>query len=132
MIKSTYAYFVTKRFEHLFYFLYTFIYICICFPAKIWALININDNSWGTSTRKILKNDISIDIFIPIIWNTVLLTGFILNINKHVHNNNTQFNDYILIITPFSLSIFFYFALSIYIYTKRKHISEKVLFDKTV
>ena len=131
MIKSTYAYFVTKRFEHLFYFLYTFIYICICFPAKIWALININDNSWGTSTRKILKNDISIDIFIPIIWNIVLLTGFILNINKHVHNN-TQFNDYTLIIIPFSLSIFFYFTLSIYIYTKRKHISEKVHFDKTV
>ena len=129
IVKSTYGYFISGKFENMFYFLYSAVYICIVFPAKIWALININDNSWGTSTRKILKNDVSIDISIPILWNIVLLSGFISNINRTI-NNNTPFNDYMLLIIPCSLWIFFFLTLSIYIYIKRKNVAGNLHFDK--
>jgi hyaluronan synthase len=80
IVKSIYGTISSGRTENMFYFLYSFVYITSVFPAKIWALINIGDNSWGTSSRKLLSHDVSFDIVIPILWNLTLASGLSYNL----------------------------------------------------
>ncbi len=118
-IKSIYGYIFSKRLENLFYFLYGSVYLTIVFPAKIWALININDNSWGTSSRRFLQNDVSLDIIPLIMWNLMLISGFTFNIYKSTQNN-TPFVNYIPIISIVSIVVLLYLLLYTYIRNKSK------------
>lgn len=86
VIKSIYGYVRTGNLETVLYFLYTLIYISIVFPAKIVALLNINDNSWGTSSRKIISDKITFDIIILLFWNILLISGLFFNIYKSILN----------------------------------------------
>lgn len=112
VIKSIYGV-IFGNVENLFYGCYTIIYVCIGFPAKIWALLNINDNSWGTSSRKIMNNEFSVDIIVPIVWNVILLTGFVINIMK--------INDYINLLYLFiPCSVWVIYFTVLLMYTSRK------------
>lgn len=117
LIKSIYGYIRTKNLEILFYFLYTLIYISIVFPAKIFALLNLNDNSWGTSSRKLINDKISIDVIVLVCWNLLLLSGVSFNIynstRSDIHNLNYL---YTTIISAFFLISY----IGIYIYTRMK------------
>lgn len=77
LIKSLYGTIMSGVYENLFYVLYCLNYVMIVFPAKLWALITIGDNNWGTATRKIgTINNVSFDILMLILWNINILGGF--------------------------------------------------------
>lgn len=117
LIKSIYGYVRTKNLEILFYFLYTLIYISIVFPAKIFALLNINDNSWGTSSRKLINDKISIDIVVLVCWNLLLLSGVSFNIYTSIHSKIHNLNYlYTTIISAFFLMSY----IGIYLYIRMK------------
>ena len=124
LIKSIYGYILSKDPENLLYFLYAIVYVCIVFPAKIWSIINIKDNSWGTSSRKILNKDISIDIFAIIIWNLILISGLVKNIYRSLPHN---FNHFYYFIISSVVWISFYFFTYFYIKYKlfRKDLYQK-------
>ena len=136
LAKSIYGYMRTKNLETLFYFLYTLIYISIIFPAKIYALLNINDNSWGTSSRKFLNDKFTtdkfgLDIIVLISWNIILLSGFSFNIYTSTlptnvedgrgtissHSNHLDYLFTIIISIVFLLS---FITMYIYIFLKRQ------------
>ena len=123
VIKSVYGYIRSKNAENLFYGTYTLLYVCVVFPGKIWALININDNSWGTSTRKIMNNDISNDIVVPIIWNVVLLTGLVINIT-HIN----EYKGILYVFVPGIVWLIYFIVLIIYVTSKKKQMGK----DKVV
>ena len=115
LIKSIYGYLLSKNPENLLYFLYGIVYVCIVFPAKIWSIINIKDNSWGTSSRKILNTDISIDIFAIFIWNIILISGLVKNIYGSLSHNFNYFYYFII-----SSAVWIYFYFFTYFYVKYK------------
>jgi len=119
LIKSIYSIIINKNFEHIFYSLYSCIYITIVFPAKLWALININDNSWGTSHRKIISYNVGLDLSILILWNVSLLTGLIYCI---LHNYNQTNILYLIVITSIWVLLF----CSMFVYIKIKKHNEKL------
>jgi hyaluronan synthase len=119
-IKSFYGCIMSNNFENMFYLLYVVSYLTIVFPAKIWALINLNDNSWGTSSRKILNNNFSVDILVPVVWNITLLSGLCFNITKSVLRK-TPMIDYIYIIVASSFWLLIFNVMLIYVYVKRRN-----------
>jgi hyaluronan synthase len=118
LIKSIYGSISSGKYENMFYFLYIFMYITTVFPAKIWALININDNSWGTSSRKIMQTNVSIDIVVPILWNVVLIGGFVYNIYKSVKSGFVIW-DFLLLIVVFGFWCLCFVVMWMYVYTKK-------------
>lgn len=77
LVKALYGTIVSGIYENLFYVLYCVNYVSIVFPAKLWALITMGDNKWGTSTRKIGSiSEVSLDIIMLLLWNINLLVGF--------------------------------------------------------
>lgn len=117
VIKSVYGYIRSRNLETVLYFLYTLIYISIVFPAKIVAILNINDNSWGTSSRKIINDKVTFDIVILISWNLLLVSGLFFNIYKSVLNG--IHNLHYLYVT--TISLFFLLCISyVYLYVRIK------------
>ena len=118
VVKSIYGYIRNRNLETILYFLYTLIYISIVFPAKIVALLNINDNSWGTSSRKSINDKITFDIIVLISWNLLLLSGLTFNIYKDI-SNGIHNVDYIYTLI---ISCFFILWISyvyVYVYIKK-------------
>ena len=113
IVKSIYGYVLSKNPENLLYFLYGIVYVCIVFPAKLWCVINIKDNSWGTSSRKILNKDFSIDIFAIIIWNAILIAGLIKNIYGSLPLSTLSTLDGKV---PLSFDNFYYFIITSFIW----------------
>jgi hyaluronan synthase len=118
LVKSIYGSILGKRIENMFYFLYGFVYITIVFPAKIWAMLNINDNSWGTSSRKVLNRNISFDILVPILWNLILAGGLVSNILRGINSNNS-FSDFLYIIIVSSIWVLCFGVMYMYVTIKR-------------
>lgn len=114
LIKSLYSIIINKNFEHIFYSLYSIIYITIIFPAKLWAFININDNSWGTSHRKIISYNVGLDLSILILWNLLLISGIIYCIYYNYNQTNIL---YLVVIT--SIWVLLFCVMYIYIKIKK-------------
>jgi hyaluronan synthase len=120
LIKSVYGVINSNNYEYIFYFLYTLVYISLIIPAKLWSLININDNSWGTSSRKKIINNISFNVIVPILWNLILVIGFVFNIYRGFINK-TSFNEYLYVIVPLIIWIFSFLLMSFYVYTNKSN-----------
>jgi hyaluronan synthase len=120
LIKSVYGTVVSGKYENMFYFMYVFMYVSTVFPGKIWALININDNSWGTSSRKIMSADVSFDIVVPLLWNSVLLGGFGYNIWRS-NVLGFVFTDYLLLIIVFIILCLCLLIMWLYVTVKRNN-----------
>lgn len=103
LIKSIYGYIMSKRPENLLYLLYGFIYITTVFPAKLWALLSINDNAWGTSSRKFLHNDVGLDLSCLFLWNTNLICGLCLNLYRSITSIPVSHNIFITHISFISM-----------------------------
>lgn len=80
-VKSVYGA-ILGNIENIFYFSYGIVYLCVVFPAKLWALFNLKDISWGTATRKEGLETYQLDGVFLVLWNIVLLTGLGLNIAR--------------------------------------------------
>lgn len=120
-IKSIYGVIRSGKMENMFYFTYIFIYITTIFPCKLWAIININDNSWGTLPRKISNNrTISYDILVPIIWNIILVTSLVYNIWNSIKGEYV-FNDFLLFIVVTSISLISILLSWFYVGVKREN-----------
>ena len=118
-VKSIYGVIRSGKIENMFYFTYIFIYITTIFPCKLWAIININDNSWGTLPRKISSNrTISYDILVPIIWNIILVTSIIYNIWNSIKSG---YSDFVLFIVITSVSCISILLSWFYVSVKRKN-----------
>lgn len=116
LIKSLYGVIVSGIYENLFYVLYFVNYISIVFPARLWGLINIGDNSWGTSTRKIGSMDnISLDIMMLILWNLNLLVGFAYMLWRNVVFRVVPVVEWILLGVPLSFIIMGMILIKVYI-----------------
>jgi hypothetical protein len=114
---------MSGKYENMFYFTYVFMYITTVFPSKIWALININDNSWGTSSRKIMSSDVSFDIIVPLIWNCALIGGFAYNI-WHSIKLGLVFTDYLLLIVVFTILSLCLIIMYLYVSVRRNNRSQ--------
>lgn len=124
IVKSFYGKVTSGKNENLFYFLYVFVYVSTVFPAKLWALININDNSWGTSPRKLSDSfTISIDIVVPIIWNMIIISGIVYNICNSIRLGYVLF-DFILIIVVCSILFLGIVSMIIYVNVRRRNIEQ--------
>jgi hyaluronan synthase len=118
LIKSIYGSIFGKNIENMFYFLYGFVYITVVFPAKIWGMLNINDNSWGTSSRKVLNTDVSFNIMVPILWNLILAGGLVSNILRGI-NSSTNFDEFLYIIITSSIWLLCFGVMYMYVIIKR-------------
>jgi hyaluronan synthase len=116
-IKTLYSILIYRNFEHIFYSLYSIIYITIVFPAKLWALISLTDNSWGTSSRKIMSYNIGFDLSILILWNLSLFSG----IFYCIWRNSINFSDILYLITIVSIWIILACFMYIYITVKKNN-----------
>jgi hyaluronan synthase len=117
LVKSVYGTITSGKYENMCYFMYTFVYVTTVFPAKLWALISIGDNSWGTSSRKIMKTDISVDIIVPILWNMTLIGGIVYNIWNSV-KYGFELIDFLLLIVVFGIWIFCFIVMYVYVTLK--------------
>lgn len=125
LVKSIYGSICGKNVENMFYFLYSFVYITTVFPAKIWAMININDNSWGTSSRKVLNTEISFDIIVPIVWNLVLIGGVISNIWRGIRLG-VVFFEFLYIIIVCSILLLVFAIMYMYVTVKRRNSKNEI------
>jgi hyaluronan synthase len=123
LIKSVYGAVMSGKYENMFYFAYVFMYVTTVFPSKIWALININDNSWGTSSRKIMSTDVSFDIIVPVIWNCALICGFAYNI-WNSNRLGLVFTDYLLLIVVSTILGLCLIMMYLYVSVKRNDRSQ--------
>ena len=113
IFKSIHGMIMGKRLEYIFYCVYGLVYISVVFPAKIWGMVTINDNSWGTSTRKLILNNIKFDLCLLVLWNITLITGFSYCIYK------SKSNDIYYLIGITSIWCFTFLCMYIYVKTKK-------------
>lgn len=123
IVKSLYGAFLGTP-ENLLYFSYGIVYLCVVFPAKLWALLTLKDISWGTSSRKSAFNsNFQIDFVFLLGWNVVLLAGIIFNF---VRSKAFDYDFFFLVIV---LSIWTLVFISTFAYTRIKRerqLSKKV------
>ena len=116
LVKSIYGFIMSKNPETLLYFLYGFVYVTVVFPARLWAMVSLNDNSWGTSTRNLMNNNISLDILSILLWNSALVSGFIKNI---YFSRNEQISQFYFLIGTSGFYVIFSAFVYFYIYYKK-------------
>lgn len=114
LLKSVYGSIYSRNYENLFYVVYILLYITIICPSRLWAICTINDNSWGTSSRKILNTEYSLDILVIIIWNMLLIGGFISNI----YRSNSTMNEYLYLIVSMIIWVVIFIMMFVYIKLK--------------
>lgn len=78
-LKGIYALVIEKDTKFLAYGLYGAIYLSILVPARLYAGFTLKDISWGTSSRNIIKNDISFGHMCMYLWNFLLISGIVTN-----------------------------------------------------
>ena len=117
-IRIIYAIIMTRKIKHLLFGLYSYIYLGILIPIKIWALITVNITKWGTGSR-LVKAKKNIDLIPIIIWDLTLVIFIGISFYKEIHNQN-RIIPYIL----FGLNVLYIIALYIYylIIQKKYHL----------
>jgi hyaluronan synthase len=115
VLKSIYAAYVYNQYECLFYFLYAYIYVGITFPSRLWALVNITDTTWGTSMRIFRDQSYSVDALVPILWNSLLMSGLAYSFYR---NYDEPLSHYLLFFIPHSVSAVSFCALCFYIQSR--------------
>ena len=103
IIKSIYGVLMSNSYETGFYFMYVFIYVTTIFPAKLWALINIGDNSWGTVPRNGTMASSYVPMVVPMLWNGVLVAGFVYNLWHSFREGGVVLSDYLLLVISVSV-----------------------------
>jgi hyaluronan synthase len=115
ILKSIYAACVYHRYECLFYFLYAYVYVCITFPSRLWALLNISDTNWGTTMRIFHNQPYTLDFLAPVFWNCVLLSGLAYTFYRDYH---APLFHYLLFFLPHTLSAIGFSIMYAYINTR--------------
>lgn len=121
LLKSIYGSIYSRNYEMMFYMTYSLMYITILCPARIWAICTIKDNSWGTSPRNKLNIEYSLDVSAIILWNMILMGGFVSNIWRGILSG-TNFIDYLYLITLLGIWIVVFMIMYMYVKVRAKNI----------
>lgn len=125
VLKSLYGLILGKNFEYIFYILYVIPYICIIFPAKLHAILSINNTSWGTSSRKNQNNSIGFDIITLVVWNLVLLSGFLYTILYNYYYYPFDLYTYLHLFIPSGIYIFYFISMYCYVIVRKTNQNNK-------
>lgn len=75
LVRALYAVWITGDWKHLVFTLYSYIYIFVLIPIKLWALVTLNKTSWGTGSR-LAKTSKYVDLCIVSAWMLFLIVCF--------------------------------------------------------
>lgn len=75
LLRAIYAVIVSRDAKYLVFSLYTYVYVFILIPVKIWAFLTINVTSWGTGSR-LSKTSKYVDLYVVYAWSLFLLAMF--------------------------------------------------------
>ncbi|RUS13991.1 nucleotide-diphospho-sugar transferase [Endogone sp. FLAS-F59071] len=91
LLKSAYAMSVTGDGKFFYMALYGVLYVTGYVPAKLFALMTLWDNSWGTSAR-FGQTFYKIQHYIaPVVWATILYTGIFMNLYNFYTDDSSYF-----------------------------------------
>lgn len=79
-IRGMFGFFRTGQIQFFHYSMYVFLYILFLIPSKLWALVTLWNNEWGTSSRFIRYQNI-LKAMHAIVWAVGLilyLTAFLI------------------------------------------------------
>lgn len=85
IIRAIFGAIQTKRFVFLYFSFYVIVYVLFVVPSKIWGIINISDNDWGTSDRSGRKAYICKALH-ALIWAVFIVLFYIAVGIKHILN----------------------------------------------
>jgi len=91
LLKSAYAMSVTGDGKFFFSALYGILYVTGYVPAKLFALMTLWDNSWGTSARfgkTFYKNQ---HYIAPVAWAIILCMGILMNLHNFYMSDSYYF-----------------------------------------
>lgn len=97
-VKGLYASIYEKNPEYLFFSAYGLIFLSIIIPARLFAMLNMKNISWGTSSRLHISDKLGLDFIFLVFWYTVLggsigyalynsVTNYLSNPNDFPRNN---------------------------------------------
>ena len=106
-LRSLYAIISTKGdFSFLIFPLYSYLYLFILFPVKLWTLFTFNVTSWGTGSR-LVKSFKLIDFSFIIVWTTFIVGCLLYSLYKQ-YIEGYELIHYILIGYIIIVNIFCY------------------------
>lgn len=73
----------TKRFVFLYFSFYVVVYVLFLVPSKVWGILNLYDNDWGTSDRSGRKAYI-IKALHALIWAVFIVLFYVVVGIKHL------------------------------------------------
>lgn len=76
IVRIFYAFALTRKIKFFWYSWYTFLYMLFLLPCKLWAVLTLWDNDWGTSSRSVVVNRLSRAIH-SLVWAFCLLGAYI-------------------------------------------------------
>jgi hyaluronan synthase len=59
LVRISFAIALTRQFKFIWYSWYTFLYMLFLLPCKLFAVLTLWDNDWGTSSRSVVVNRLS-------------------------------------------------------------------------
>lgn len=73
LVRISFAIALTRQYKFIWYSWYTFLYMLFLLPCKLFAVVTLWDNDWGTSSRSVVVNRLSRAIH-ALVW-AFCLTG---------------------------------------------------------
>lgn len=115
LIRSFFGIFVEGfNLSYVYYSLYSFLFLFIQIPLKIWGFMTLLNNDWGTGNRIFNKIN-NIDSILPFFWTLGVLTSF----GYSIYNDYVEwYQDRYLI---YSISAYFGLLLLFYPFIIRKY-----------
>jgi hypothetical protein len=85
VIRGLFGFFRTRDLRFMHYGIYVFLYISCLIPSKLWAIITLWNNDWGTSNR-FQKHQNWINSIHAIVWSV----SFVIYIGTYIVINFTS------------------------------------------
>lgn len=76
LVRISFAIALTREIKFLWYSWYTFLYMLFLLPCKLWAVLTLWDNDWGTSSRSVVVNRLSRAIH-ALVWAVCLTSAYV-------------------------------------------------------
>lgn len=119
-VKGLYASIYEKNPEYLFFSAYGLIFLSIIIPARLFAMLNMKNISWGTSSRLHISDKLGLDFMFLIFWYICLggSIGYALynSVSNYLENpNDFPRNNYWFFVSAILLFVVTFAILKIYL-----------------
>lgn len=119
LAKGIYASLTERNPEFLFFSFYGLIFLGVIIPARLFAMINMYDISWGTSSRLHISDKLGLDFIFLILWYIGFGASMIYSVYYSVLNyqaDPTNFeNNYWFFVSPILLFVVTFCFLKLYL-----------------